>query len=209
MDEVQDPKKAALSNNETKVIKIIFVIGLLYVVITMFGIRLVTNDFKSYFSENGESIISLSVLLFSIILLFSIYGVKIDDGKHRKLKKEVTIESFNADAYNENDIKKVETEGKNIINKDPAIISKFSKLDSDNVDVAFCQNDMSSHEKDANCKKLTKGNCTNVGCCVLLNGEKCVGGSESGPTYLNEDGKDIDVQYYKFKDMCKGKDCPQ
>jgi len=209
MDEVQDPKKAALSNNETKVIKIIFAIGMIYIVITMFGIQLVSSEFKSYFSENGETIISLSVLLFSIILLFSIYGVKIDDGKHRKLKKEVTIESFNADAYNENDIKKVETEGKNIINKDPAIISKFSKLDSDNVDVAFCQNDMSSHEKDANCKKLTKGNCTTVGCCVLLNGEKCVGGSESGPTYLNEDGKDIDVQYYKFKDMCKGKGCPQ
>ena len=64
MDEVQDPKKAALSNNETKVIKIIFVIGLIYTVLTVFGIQLVSDEFKSYFSENGETIISLSILLF-------------------------------------------------------------------------------------------------------------------------------------------------
>jgi len=196
MDEVQDPKKAALSNNETKVIKIIFVVGMIYTVLTIFGIQLVNDEFKSYFSENGETIISLSVLLFSIIILFSIYGVSIDD-KKKKIKKEVTIESFNTEAYDEN----------SIIHENQDVIKKFSKLDSDKVDVAFCQNSMSSDEKDANCKKLTKGNCTTVGCCVLLNGEKCVGGNESGPTYLNEGGKDIDVQYYKYKDICKGKGC--
>ena len=26
---------------------------------------------------------------------------------------------------------------------------------------------------------------------------------------LSEDGKDIDVQYYKYKDKCIGKGCPQ
>ena len=200
MEEARDPKKPLLSNNESKVIKIIFVIGLIYVVITIFGIQLVNDEFKNYFKENGETILSLSVLLFSLIVLFSIYGVVVDDGKkHKKLKKQVVIESFNADAYSNNDIKTT----------DPDVVSKFSKLESDKVDVAFCQNSMSSADKDANCKKLSKDNCTTVGCCVLLNGEKCVGGSESGPTYLNEDGKDIDVQYYKYKDKCIGKACPQ
>ena len=200
MEEARDPKKPLLSNNESKVIKIIFVIGFIYVVITIFGIQLVNDEFKNYFKENGETILSLSVLLFSLIVLFSIYGVVVDDGKkHKKLKKQVVIESFNADAYSNNDIKTT----------DPDVVSKFSKLESDKVDVAFCQNSMSSADKDANCKKLSKDNCTTVGCCVLLNGEKCVGGSESGPTYLNEDGKDIDVQYYKYKDKCIGKDCPQ
>ena len=200
MEEARDPKKPLLSNNESKVIKIIFVIGLIYVVITIFGIQLVSDEFKTYFKENGETILSLSVLLFSLIVLFSIYGVVVDDGKkHKKLKKQVVIESFNADAYSNNDIKTTDTD----------VVSKFSKLESDKVDVAFCQNSMSSADKDANCKKLTKDNCNTVGCCVLLNGEKCVGGSESGPTYLNEDGKDIDVQYYKYKDKCIGKACPQ
>jgi hypothetical protein len=190
MDEVQDPKKMALSNNQTKVMKIIIVIGLIYTVITIFGIQLVNEEFKNYFKENGENIISLSVILFSLILLFSIFGVVVDDNKHKKLKKQVVIESFDAE-------------------KDSEVESKFSKLESNNVDVSFCQNSMSSIEKDANCKKLTKDNCTTVGCCLLLNGEKCVGGDESGPTYLNEDGKDIDVQYYIYKGDCKGKGCPK
>jgi hypothetical protein len=176
MDEIKDPKKSGLSNNESKVIKIVFVIGLIYVVITIFGIQLVSDEFKNYFKENGETILSLSVLLFSIILLFSIYGVSIDDNKKKKLKKELTIESFNTDAYSANEI----------VNGNPDVASKFSKMESKNVDVAFCENSMSSDEKNENCKKLTKGNCTTVACCVLLNGEKCVGGGESGPTYLNE-----------------------
>jgi hypothetical protein len=198
MDEIKDPKKSGLSNNESKVIKIVFVIGLIYVVITIFGIQLVSDEFKNYFKENGETILSFSVLLFSIILLFSIYGVTIDDNKKKKIKKEVTIESFNTDAYSTNEI----------VNGNPDVASKFSKLETKNVDVAFCENSMSSDEKNENCKKLTKGNCTTVGCCVLLNGEKCVGGGESGPTYLNENGKDIDVKYFMFKDKCIGKGCP-
>jgi len=190
MEEARDPKKPLLSNNESKVIKIIFVIGLIYVVTTMFGIQLVNDEFNSYFKENGETILSLSVLLFSIIVLFSIYGVVIDDGKkNKKLKRQVTFESF-SDTVDD-------TKELNIEN-----------LESNNVNVAFCQSDMSSSEKDANCKKLTKGNCTTIGCCVLLNGEKCVGGGESGPTYLNENGKDIDVKYYMYKDICKGNGCP-
>jgi hypothetical protein len=204
MDEIRDPKKPTLSNNETKVIKIIFVIGLIYITITIFGIQLVSDEFKNYFKDNGETILSISVLLFSIVLLFAIFNVKVDDDKRKKLKKEVTIESFNAEAY---DLNKYDTNS--IMNGNPDIEKKFSKLDTGKVDVAFCDSGMSSDEKHANCKKLTKGNCTTVGCCVLLNGETCVGGNESGPTYLNENGKDIDVQYYIHKDTCKGKKCPQ
>jgi len=210
MEEARDPKKPVLSNNETKVIKIIFAIGLIYITLTLFGIQLVSDEFKAYFKENGEAILSISILLFSVIVLFSIYGVVIDEGKHKKLKKQVTIESFNSGAYEENDITSIDKDKISGLGAgvDADTKDKFSKMDSNNVDFAFCQNDMSSLEKHNNCKKLTKNNCTTVGCCVLLNGEKCVGGNESGPTFLNEDGKDIDVQYYKHKDKCVGKGCP-
>jgi hypothetical protein len=212
MEEARDPKKPVLSNNETKIIKIIFAISLIYITLTIFGIQLVSDEFKAYFKENGEAILSISILLFSVIVLFSIYGAVVDDGKHKKLKKQVTIESFNSSEYEENDITsidkdKIASAGAGAIS-DAGTEDKFSKMGSNNVDFAFCQNNMSSLEKHNNCKKLTKNNCTTVGCCVLLNGEKCVGGNESGPTFLNEDGKDIDVQYYNHKNKCVGKGCP-
>jgi len=203
MDEVRDPKKMGLSDTESRVLKVIFVIGLIYAVVSIFGIKLLSDDLQSYLSENGETILSLSVLLLSLLVLFSIFGIKmVDDGeKNKKLKKEVTIETFGTNY--------IETFGTNYIetfetNADNDVIKTFSKLENAN----FCNSDMSSDEKNESCKKLTKDNCTTVGCCVLLNGEKCVGGNESGPTYLTENGKDIDVQYYKYKDTCKGKACP-
>lgn len=200
MDEVKDPKKVGLSDTESRVLKVIFVIGLIYATVSIFGIKLLSDDIKSYLNENGETILSLSVLLLSLLILFSIFGIKmVDDGeKNKKLKKEVTIETFGTNYMDTNYMETFET------NADNDVIKTFSKIENAN----FCNSEISSDEKNDSCKKLTKDNCTTVGCCVLLNGEKCVGGNESGPTYLTENGKDIDVQYYKYKDMCKGKACP-
>ena len=41
-------------------------------------------------------------------------------------------------------------------------------------------------------------------CCVLLNGTKCVAGNINGPTYLTENGKEIDQLYFYYKDICYG-----
>ena len=68
MDEIRDPKKVGLSNTETRVLKVIFVIGLIYVTVTIFGIKLLSDDIQSYLNENGETILSLSVLLLSLLL---------------------------------------------------------------------------------------------------------------------------------------------
>jgi hypothetical protein len=193
MDELVNPKDKSFSDNQTKVIKIIIVIALIYVVLTIFGIQIINADFKSYLVENAELILSVSVGLFTMIVFFSIFNIKFDE-KNKKLQKEKTIETFNGDI--------------DVTKEDPDVLKSFEKIGSDNVNVSFCQNSISSSEKEENCKKLTKGNCTTVGCCVLLNGEKCVGGNESGPTYLSENGKDIDVQYYLYKDKCIGKGCP-
>jgi hypothetical protein len=54
------------------------------------------------------------------------------------------------------------------------------------------------------CSQLTKDNCNIPSCCVFLNGNKCVAGNIYGPTYLTEDGQEIDYNFYNFKNNCYG-----
>lgn len=49
--------------------------------------------------------------------------------------------------------------------------------------------------------------CKTSSFCVLLDGEKCVGGNRHGPTYLTQDGDKVDYNYYYHKNKCYGK-CP-
>ena len=50
--------------------------------------------------------------------------------------------------------------------------------------------------------------CKTASFCVLLDGEKCVGGNKHGPTYLTQDGDKVDYNYYYHKNKCYGK-CPE
>jgi len=203
MDESKDPKIPMLSKNTEKVFKIVISIILIYVVITMFGINIINENYKTYFRENGEIIITLVIIMFSFIVLFSIYNIKLPMDKSKKLINQVVIESFNNESFSSNNI---DSNTNYILDKDKDVMDTFNTFDLKKIDVAFCSN-KSSEEKDKNCKNLMKNNCTLVDCCILLDGDKCVGGDESGPTYLNKDGKDIDFQYYNFRDTCIGK-CP-
>jgi hypothetical protein len=54
------------------------------------------------------------------------------------------------------------------------------------------------------CSKLTEDNCKIPSCCVLLNGNKCAGGNAYGPTFLTEDGNQIDYNFYYYKGKCYG-----
>ena len=54
------------------------------------------------------------------------------------------------------------------------------------------------------CNQLSATNCKMTDCCVLLNGTKCVAGNINGPTYLTENGKEIDQLYFYYKDICYG-----
>lgn len=58
------------------------------------------------------------------------------------------------------------------------------------------------------CTELSKKACMNASYCVLLNGERCVGGNKSGPTYLTKNGNKVDYKYYHHKGNCKGS-CPK
>lgn len=46
--------------------------------------------------------------------------------------------------------------------------------------------------------------CKTSSFCVLLDGEKCVGGDKHGPTYLTQDGDKVDFNYYHHKNTCHG-----
>lgn len=72
----------------------------------------------------------------------------------------------------------------------------------------FCKFNQNSLE--SSCNKLTSSNCLITDCCVLNNGNKCVAGSENGPTYLtNIDGTKINVDYYYYQGKCFGSNCPK
>jgi hypothetical protein len=49
------------------------------------------------------------------------------------------------------------------------------------------------------CNALSNTNCNYISCCVLLNGNKCVAGDVNGPTYLTDQGNEIDYDYYKYR----------
>jgi hypothetical protein len=52
---------------------------------------------------------------------------------------------------------------------------------------------------DLKCKSLSNTNCNLTNCCVLLNGNKCVAGNVNGPTFLTDQGNEIDYEYYMYR----------
>jgi hypothetical protein len=64
----------------------------------------------------------------------------------------------------------------------------------------ICEANLGDYETiDKKCKALSNENCDLVSCCVLLNGNKCVAGNINGPTFLTDQGKEIDYNYYKYR----------
>lgn len=82
-------------------------------------------------------------------------------------------------------------------------------LHIDNKD-AFCnstKNDKSELER--KCGNLTKNNCKDIDCCVLLNGAKCVTGDVHGPTFESDHKSDKPGDdYWYYKGQCYGDKCP-
>jgi hypothetical protein len=81
-------------------------------------------------------------------------------------------------------------------------IEKFEMAD------AICSSKNSPEEINSLCNQLTQKNCKTSSCCILLNGNKCVGGSKDGPTFHTENKKKLNFDYYYYKDKCFG-DCPK
>jgi hypothetical protein len=78
----------------------------------------------------------------------------------------------------------------------------------DNKD-AFCESHRgSSNILEESCGKLTKRNCLETSCCVFTSEDKCVAGSEGGPTFNSDsNGKTKNLDYYYYKEKCFGPKC--
>jgi len=71
----------------------------------------------------------------------------------------------------------------------------------------FCASTQTSTiERDAKCNALDKNICASTDCCVLLGGEKCVAGNQSGPTNKTQysDTTVLNKDYYYYRGECFG-----
>ena len=96
-------------------------------------------------------------------------------------------------------------------------VEGFDVMEKSDGDAAMSQGFCESHNGERSrlqdsCGELTKKNCLATSCCVyakMQGEEKCHSGDEHGPTFRrDETGKTHDDDYYYFKNVCYGKECP-
>jgi hypothetical protein len=128
------------------------------------------------------------VILFSMILYFTVYDNNNNiENTPSQLKEVVTIETMTT--HNKSKME-LEMDGGSAFCKSHHHLPSANKLEN-------------------SCSGLTKENCKSVSCCVLLNGEKCVAGGASGPTFRMEtNGTKRSVDYYYYQNKCYGNKCP-
>jgi len=134
--------------------------------------------------KNSIYIILLSILLIGSLAIFSIFNDKFKD-----------VPPF----YHNNQKKRV------------VQIDTFENA-NDSLEKTFCNKHQSQpHILRKHCKNLGKRGCHIPDCCILVNNEDCVPGGRHGPTYLSENGKPINIKFWKHNNQCfdgSGK-CPK
>jgi hypothetical protein len=136
------------------------------------------------------------VIIIGLLVAFSILEINLNNNSNMNVhpSKIITIENF--------DNKKMP----------PQELIKFIKRKKEEI----IKNSTSSYveslcngspaEIESKCSKLTVNNCKLTDCCVLLNKNKCVSGSSTGPTFLTDDkNNDITFDSYYHKNTCYGK----
>ena len=101
------------------------------------------------------------------------------------------------------------------VNFNPVVDKRIEKVvtieafESDNsIKSAEKENGNKLHDKHEICKSFDCETAATTSMCVCLDGKTSVGGSHTGPTFLTENGKDIDYKYYHHKGICHG-ECPK
>jgi hypothetical protein len=82
-------------------------------------------------------------------------------------------------------------------------------FDNKNISDSFCNTfGKDSSKLQEACGRLTGKNCKNMGCCVFTNGEKCLAGGVTGPTYKTDsNGEALEVDNYYYLNKCYGTGC--
>lgn len=86
-------------------------------------------------------------------------------------------------------------------------LQKVVTIEKFEVGDAICSSNRTPSEINSLCNQLTQKNCKVSSCCVLLEGNKCVGGSKDGPTFRTENKEKLNFDYYYYKNKCFG-NCP-
>jgi hypothetical protein len=86
---------------------------------------------------------------------------------------------------------------------------RLEGFDNKNISDSFCNTfGKDSSKLQEACGRLTGKNCKNMGCCVFTNGEKCLAGGVTGPTYKTDsNGEALEVDNYYYLNKCYGTGC--
>ena len=172
----------------------------------------------SFFKQHLPIILGVVIIIFGVLVYFEIKGIDLNkDGSGQVLKKVVSVtpmrEGFTKQmkkqaAKKNQDKKKIDNkkiDKKSTVVKTGAVVATTSTKESNNVK-GFCDpTKFTPSDINNKCGQLSKENCNVTGCCVYLNGNKCVSGDKNGPTFLsNGKGKLLNIDYYYYKNQCYG-----
>jgi len=112
-------------------------------------------------------------------------------------------------------VKEIVIESMDIKDKLKDKFEKYEKIVENSVS-NFCKSTKGkSHRIEEKCKKQKDTTCKTLSCCVLAmkKGEKkgqCLAGTKLGPTYhTDENGNDVNFDYYYYQNKCYGSGCPE
>jgi hypothetical protein len=184
-------------------------------------------EFNKQYSQNITYIISITLILFGIILLLNLYQIDLNTMTNKKLLQEITIEGLKnkrgccacpaggrrgrggrgGGVNDEGNINGPPNPNENIP-PEPLLLGIKDFLSTD-LERNFCKSFKGSSDKlEGQCNQLTRNNCKTSPCCVLQNGHKCVAGGPNGPTFQsNSNGAKLNIDYYYYQNKCYGK-CP-
>ena len=135
----------------------------------------------NFLVKNFIYIILLSILIIGTLAIFSIFNDKFRD---------VPPFYHNNNNNNNNNSKRM------------VQIDTFENANS-SLEKTFCNKHQSQpHVLRKHCKNLGKRGCHIPDCCILVNNENCVPGGRHGPTYLSENGKPINIKFWKHNGKC-------
>jgi len=155
------------------------------------------------------------IVIFALIILIEISNINLNpDPENKKVVQVVNIEALkNKKKSKKTDTTTVETDTTTSTTTDdtneivtPPEHNKPNTSINLNPITDFCKS--SSDSLKESCTKLTKKNCNETTCCIVLNGKKCVAGNQDGPTFKTDSGEDINIDYYYYQNKCYGDSCP-
>ena len=126
-----------------------------------------------YFSEKIDVIIIISLIIIALLVLFSMLNINFNSSTNKHISKIVTIENLE---------------------------NKENVINGVTFEQAFCElNKTEPHKLDASCNELNESTCNSTGCCIWLNGKKCVAGNIKGPTFLGTESQPLEITHYHYK----------